>query len=71
MRQRRHRMPQQQGITFSNPFLHRAVDVFDSLKLALEPSPTTIPKTHFVEWFSGDALDSIWTTNFPGGRPRQ
>jgi len=54
-------MPQQHGVTFSNPFLHRAVDVFDSLEQSLEPSTTVVPKTHFVEWFSGSALDSIWT----------
>jgi hypothetical protein len=23
---------------------------------------TTVQKQHFVEWFSGSALDSIWTT---------
>ncbi|MDH3834392.1 MAG: hypothetical protein OES34_09575 [Nitrosopumilus sp.] len=34
---------------------------FQSLTDALDPAPGIIPKTHFVEWFSGDALDSIWT----------
>jgi len=24
---------------------------------------TTLNKTHFIEWFSGDALDTIWTEN--------
>jgi len=34
---------------------------FQSLTDALDPAPAIVPKTHFVEWFSGDALDSIWT----------
>ena len=27
---------------------------------------TTVQKQHFVEWFSGSALDSIWTSNVSG-----
>ena len=27
---------------------------------------TTVQKQHFVEWFSGSALDSIWTTTLTG-----
>jgi len=34
---------------------------FQSMTEALDPAPGIVPKTHFVEWFSGDALDSIWT----------
>jgi len=34
---------------------------FQSMTEALDPAPTIVPKTHFVEWFSGNALDSIWT----------
>lgn len=33
----------------------------DSLLDHFEPDRSTLPLTHFVEWFSGDALDSIWT----------
>ena len=28
---------------------------------------TTVNKQHFIEWFSGDGLDSIWTTGNAGG----
>jgi len=41
----------------------------DSLLDILEPSRATIPKTHFVEWFSGDVLDSIWDQNTIFGAP--
>jgi len=37
---------------------HTQVSLLDHF----EPDRSTIPKTHFVEWFDGDALDSIWTT---------
>jgi len=39
---------------------------FASMTEALDPAPTIVPKTHFVEWFSGDALDSIWTLDGTG-----
>jgi len=32
-----------------------------------EPSKATLPKTHFVEWFSGDEIDSIWNLNNENG----
>ncbi len=32
----------------------------------LEPDRSTIALNHFVEWFSGDALDSIWDQNSVG-----
>jgi len=57
---------QQSRVTFSNPFLHRAVDVFDSLYESFNPL-NVIATQHFVEWFSGDALDSIWTQGDAGG----
>jgi hypothetical protein len=41
---------------------------FRSLTDALDPAPAIIPEQHFVEWFSGAALDSIWTeTQILGG----
>lgn len=54
---------QQPRITFSNPKLNRGVveaAEFASLYEAFNPL-TTVNKQHFVEWFSGDALDTIWT----------
>jgi hypothetical protein len=39
---------------------------FDSMYESFNPL-TTVNKQHFVEWFSGSALDSIWTqTNIVG-----
>ncbi len=41
-------------------------DVFASIYEAKQ-ALTTVQKQRFVEWFSGDALDSIWTqTNSVG-----
>ena len=30
---------------------------------SLEPSKAIISRTHFVEWFDGDVLDSVWEQN--------
>ena len=32
-----------------------------------EPDRSTVALTHFVEWFSGDDIDSIWTKNNVAG----
>ena len=36
---------------------------FQSLTDALDPAPEVISKQHFVEWFSGDTIDTIWNIN--------
>jgi len=36
-----------------------------------EPQRSTVAKSHFVEWFSGDALDSIWTFTQEAGTGTQ
>jgi len=47
-----------QQLAYPSPsFSHRQ----DSLLDHFEPDRSTLPIQHFVEWFSGDALDSIWT----------
>jgi len=33
---------------------------FQNITDALDPAPQVVPKQHFVEWFSGDAIDTIW-----------
>jgi hypothetical protein len=42
-----------------------AVPEFESMYESFNPL-TTVNKQHFVEWFSGSALDSIWTVNISG-----
>jgi len=49
------------SLSFSNPGIGAEAQEFTSLYEAFNPL-TTLAKTHFIEWFSGDALDSIWTT---------
>ena len=45
---------------------------FQSLTDALDPAPIIVPKQHFVEWFSGDAIDTIWTvTTLAGSNTEQ
>jgi len=48
------------SLAFSNPNLAQEAPEFASLYEAFNPL-TTIAKTHFIEWFSGDDLDTIWT----------
>jgi len=48
------------SLSFSNPGVGAEAPEFASLYEAFNPL-TTEAKTHFVEWFSGDVLDSIWT----------
>ena len=51
-----------------NPFISfpALADVFASLYESFQDL-TTVQKQHFVEWFSGKALDSIWTFGDQGG----
>lgn len=46
----------------TNPFFRIITEAakFASMYESFNPL-TTVNKQHFVEWFSGDALDSIWT----------
>ena len=50
------------------PSMNRAVVAateFTSMYESFNPL-TTVNKQHFVEWFSGNAIDSIWTTGGTG-----
>jgi len=48
------------SLSFSNPGVGAEAPEFASLYEAFNPL-TTVANQHFVEWFSGKALDSIWT----------
>ncbi len=37
-----------------------------SLLDIIEPDRSVVPQAHFVEWFSGQVLDSVWTINNNG-----